>query len=74
MKTIGLLAGIGTLPVEFIKAAHMQGYKVVCIAVIPGVSSMLQELADVYYDINVAKLNKIIKTLVKEQAMEVTML
>lgn len=36
MKTIGLLAGIGTLPVEFIKAAHMQGYKVVCIAVIPG--------------------------------------
>ena len=37
METVGLLAGIGILPVEFIEAAHIQGYKVVCIAVIPGV-------------------------------------
>ena len=39
METVGLLAGIGILPVEFIEAAHMQGYKVVCIAVIPGTES-----------------------------------
>jgi DUF1009 family protein len=74
MSRVGLLAGIGTLPVEFIKAAHMQGYEVVCVALIPGIDPRLQELADVYYDINVAKLNKIIKTLVKEGVKEVTML
>ena len=33
METIGLLAGIGTLPVEFIEAVRPQGYRVVCIAV-----------------------------------------
>lgn len=43
-----------------------QGYEVVCVAVIPGVDPRLKELANVYYDINVAKLNKIIKTLVSE--------
>ena len=46
METVGLLAGIGILPVEFIEAAHMQGYKVVCIAVIPGTEKELKEKAD----------------------------
>lgn len=74
MKRVGLLAGIGTLPVEFIKAVQMQGYEVVCIALIPGVSPELKQLADIYYDINVAKINKVIKTLVAEHVTEVTML
>lgn len=74
MAKVGLLAGIGTLPVEFLKAAQSEGHEVVCIAVIPGIDPRLKELADVYYDINVAKLNKIIKTLVKEGVSEVTML
>lgn len=74
MKRVGLLAGVGTLPVEFLTAAKSQGYEVVCITVIPGTDPRLRELADVYYDINVAKLDKIIKTLVKEQVAEVTML
>lgn len=74
MKRIGLLAGVGTLPVEFLRAVKGEGYEVVCIAVIPGVDPRLSELADVYYDINVFKLNKIIKTLVKERVTEATML
>lgn len=74
MERIGLLAGVGTLPVEFLQAVKSQGYEVVCVAVIPGVDSRLKELANVYYDINVAKLNKIIKTLVSEDVKEVTML
>lgn len=74
MERIGLLAGVGTLPVEFLQAARAQGYEVVCIAVIPGVDPRLASMADVYYDINVFKLNKIIKTLVKEHVKEVTML
>lgn len=74
MERIGLLAGVGTLPVEFLQAVQSQGYEVVCVAVIPGVDPRLAELADVYYEINVAKLNTIIKTLVKERVREVTML
>ena len=74
METVGLLAGIGILPVEFIEAAHIQGYKVVCIAVIPGVEKKLKEKADAYYEINVFKLNKVIKTLLSEGVQEVTML
>lgn len=74
MARVGLLAGIGTLPVEFLTAAKSEGHEVVVIAVIPGVDPRLRDLADVYYDINVAKLNKIIKTLSGEGVKEVTML
>lgn len=74
METVGLLAGIGILPVEFIEAAHIQGYKVVCIAVIPGVEKELKEKADAYYEISVFKLNKVIKTLLSDGVQEVTML
>ena len=74
METIGLLAGIGTLPVEFIEAVKSQGYRVVCIAVTPGIEPKLAEIADVYYDISAFKLDKVIKTLVKEEVKEVTMI
>ena len=74
MENVGLLAGIGTLPGEFLDAAHLQGYRVICIAVIPGTDPDLKEKADVYYEINAFKLNKIIKTLVKENVKEVTLL
>ncbi len=74
METIGLLAGIGTLPVEFIESVKPQGYRVVCIAVTPGIEPKLSEIADVYYDISAFKLDKVIKTLVKENVKEVTMI
>ena len=74
MENVGLLAGIGTLPGEFLKAARLQGYRVICIAVIPGTDPELKEKADVYYEISAFKLNKIIKTLVKENVKEVTLL
>ena len=74
MENVGLLAGIGTLPGEFLDAAHLQGYRVICIAVIPGTDPDLKEKADVYYEINAFKLNKIIKALVKENVKEVTLL
>ena len=74
MENVGLLAGIGTLPGEFLKAARLQGYRVICIAVIPGTNPELKEKADVYYEISAFKLNKIIKTLVKENVKEVTLL
>ena len=74
METIGLLAGIGTLPVEFTEAVQSQGYRVVCIAVIPGIDSRLKDMADAYYEISAFKLNKVIKTLVSENVKEVTMI
>ena len=74
MENVGLLAGIGTLPGEFLDVAHLQGYRVICIAVIPGTDLELKEKADVYYEISAFKLNKIIKTLVKENVKEVTLL
>lgn len=74
METIGLLAGIGTLPVEFTEAVKSQGYRVVCIAVIPGIDPRLKDLADAYYEISAFKLHKVIKTLVNEGVKEVTMI
>jgi len=71
---IGLVAGIGRLPVEFVKAARSQGYRVVTIAVVDKVDDELKLLSDGYYDINVMKLDKIIKTLKKEQITQITML
>ena len=34
MATIGLLAGVGILPVEFLRAAQADGHRVVVIAVV----------------------------------------
>ena len=74
MDKVGLLAGIGNLPVEFMRAAHQDGKEVVVIAVVKDVSPILKDEADVYYEINVAKLNKIIKTLLKNDVTKVTMI
>ena len=71
---IGLLAGVGTLPAEFLKAAKLGGFSVVCIAVVPGVSPELSALSDAYYEINMFKPDTIIKTLHAEGVTEVTML
>ena len=59
MEKVGLLAGIGNLPVEFMRAAKQSGHEVVVIAVVEDVAPELAAEADVYYEINVAKLNKI---------------
>ena len=74
MEKVGLLAGIGNLPVEFMRAAKQSGHEVVVIAVVEDVAPELAAEADVYYEINVAKLNKIIKTLLKHDVTKVTMI
>ena len=74
MEKVGLLAGIGNLPVEFIRSAKKQGYEVVVIAVVSDVAPELAKEADVYYEINVAKLDKVIKTMRKEGVTKVTMI
>lgn len=74
MEKVGLIAGVGNLPVEFVRASHQLGYSVVVIAVVPDVAPELADEADVYYEINVAKLNKIIKTMKREGISKVTLI
>ena len=71
---VGLIAGIGVLPVEFMRAAHMLGHQVVVISVVPDTDPILEKEADAFYNISVAKLGKIFKTLKKEGVTELTML
>lgn len=71
---VGLIAGIGVLPVEFMRAAHMLGHQVVVIGVVPDTDPILEQEADVFYHIGVAKLGKIFKTLKKEGVTKITML
>lgn len=74
MKTIGLLAGVGRLPVEFARAARGMGFKVIAIGLLPGVDNELSSAADKFYAISVGELDKIITTLKDEAVSEVTMI
>jgi DUF1009 family protein len=74
MKTIGLLAGIGRLPVEFARAARGMGFTVIAVGVVPGVDKELDQVATKTYHISVGQLQEIITTLKNEGATEVTML
>lgn len=74
MAKVGLFAGVGLLPVEFMRAAKQQGYEVVVVALVPNVDEALAREADVYHEVNIAKLNTVIQTMVKEGVKEVTML
>ena len=74
METLGLLAGIGHLPVDVAQSAKQLGYRVAAIAVVPETDPELPENVDVFYDINVGKLGKIIKTLKQNDVKNVTMI
>lgn len=74
MKTIGLLAGVGRLPVEFARAARGMGFKVIAVGLLPGIDKELAAAADKFYAISVGELDKIITTLKAEEVSEVTML
>ncbi len=74
MRKIGLLAGVGRLPVEFARAARGMGFGVIAIGMVDGTDRELPAAADKFYPISIAKLSKIISTLQAEQVTEVTML
>ena len=74
METLGLLAGIGHLPVDVAQSAKKLGYKVVAIAVVPETDPELPENADVFYTINVGKVGKILQTLKQNGVKNVTMI
>ncbi|MDR2005872.1 MAG: UDP-2,3-diacylglucosamine diphosphatase LpxI [Acidaminococcales bacterium] len=73
-EKIGLLAGIGFLPVDFARAARGMGFHVAAIGLVPGVEPVLPENVDKYFPISAGKINKIIKTLKKEGVTKAVML
>ena len=74
METLGLLAGIGHLPVDVAQSAKKLGYKVVAIAVVADTDPELPDNADVFYTINVGKVGKILQTLKQHDVKNVTMI
>ena len=74
MKKIGLIAGVGRLPVEFARAARGMGVHVIGIGVLPEVDPELSEIANSYEYINIAKLDRIFKVFKREQVKEITLL
>lgn len=74
MKKIGLIAGVGRLPVEFARAARGMGVHVIGIGVLPEVDSELAEVAHSFEYINIAKLDRIFKAFKKAQVTEITLL
>lgn len=74
MNTIGLIAGIGRLPVEFARAARGMGFDVIAIAVAPGVDAELAQVASVFHTIGLGELTKLMAVLQQEKVQQVTML
>ena len=74
MKKIGLLAGVGRLPVECAKAAAALGYEVYAVGLIPGVDPELKECTADYTEISVAKLQTIIDYMKAKEVTEITLL
>ena len=73
-KTLGLLAGVGHLPVDLAKGAKAAGYKVVVIGVVPGLDEELPTVADVFVGTHIGKIGKILDTLKKNNVTTVTMI
>jgi len=74
MKTIGLLAGVGRLPVEFARAASGMGITVIAVGVVPGVDPDLGPAAAKFHSVSVGELDRVIAVLKAEGVREVTML
>lgn len=74
MKIVGLLAGVGRLPVEFARAASGMGFTVIAVGVVPGVDPELAQVAAKFYSISAGELDKVLAALKAEGVQEVTML
>ena len=73
-KLLGVLAGVGHLPVDVVLGAKAAGYKVVVVAVVPGTHEDLPKVADVFYSINIGKIGKIYDALKENNVQEATMI
>lgn len=73
-KRLGLIAGVGRLPVAFAQAAHLEGYYVVGIAVVPEYDPELTAWVNEFHRVGVGQLEKIIHLLHQAGVEEVVMI
>lgn len=74
MERLGILAGVGKLPVECAKAAQSLGYEVFSIALLPDTDPELEKYSAKYESISVANLEKLLEFLQQNQIKLVTMI
>jgi DUF1009 family protein len=74
MEKIGLLAGVGRLPVECAKAAQKIGYEVYAVALLPDCDPELKNCTKECVDISIAQIDKILSYLKEKELHKVTML
>ena len=74
MEKIGLLAGVGKLPVECARAASRLGYEVYAIGLLPESDPQIAEFAKDYQQISVGQLDAILKYLTGNGIEKVTMI
>jgi hypothetical protein len=74
MEKIGLLAGIGKLPVEFARAALTMGLGVFAVALVDGTDEALKQNVTDMQKISIARLDTIIKYLKEHNITQVTMI
>jgi len=74
MKKIGLIAGEGTLPIDFVRSAKKRGEIVVVFAINGMASPLLEEEADKVYWLDVRQYTKFAFLLTKERLRRLAML
>ena len=73
-KTIGLLAGLGRLPVDVARAARGMGFTVIALALVPGTDEELKNICQKHQEVHVGQLEGVIELLKTEGAEEVVMI
>ncbi len=73
MKILGLIAGMGDLPIVIAQEAQRQGYRVSAVGLDPLVDRRLSEYVDDFVPVNVGKLGTIISTLKKFSVKDAVM-
>lgn len=74
VRKIGLIAGGGTLPLEFTRAARKAGNKVVVFAIEGMASAELEKEADRIYWLNIGQFKKFLFLLLKNRVRELALL
>ena len=74
MEKIGLLAGVGKLPVECARTAKQLGYEVYAVGLLPESDPQIADFATDYQQISVGQLDAILKYLKSKDLQKVTMI
>ena len=74
MERLGILAGVGKLPVECARAAKQLGYEVYAVALLPDTDSAISEFAADFQYISVAQLDAVFNYLKEKQIHQVTLI